>query len=238
MKKMIVMILFLPLFLLVQTEETKAQAVAIKKWKGRYPRMNNNYPQAFISFKGWLPSVPHLFVRVSPTHYYWKVKSIPVTDAKEVSGKVQTGLQRILARMMEKSHFKGRQKETGMIKLLNEFQKQIDQTLFDSRKDQLADIYGLTEAFLQIYDRIDDFKASHGGGKIKKNMKREVNELLEQFLLINLLESDHGKKFQAFTDIRTELIQFFGEVDYSISKVNYYQSFGKQESRSYAFLTQ
>ena len=203
MKKFLVMILFLTLFFLVQTKEAKTQAVAIKKWKGRYPRMNNNYPQSFISFKGWLPPVPHLFVRVSPTHYYWKVKSIPVTDAKEVSGKVQTGLQRILARMMEKSHFKGRHKETRMIKLLSEFQKQIDQTLFDSRKDQLADIYGLTEAFLHIYERIDDFETSQAGRKVKKILKGEVNDLLEQFLLINLFESDHGKKLQAFTDIRT-----------------------------------
>ena len=238
MKKLKIIIAIISLFLFLPSTETKAQAVAIKKWKGRYPRMNNKYPQAFISFRGWLPPIPHLFVRITPTHYYWKVKSVPVTDSKELTGKTKTGLLRIFSRLMEKSQFKGRQRETGMIKLMNEFQKQIDQKLFDSRKDQLADIYGLTEAFLQLYDRMDEFNGIKHGSKVKKILKQEANELLQQFLMINLLETDHGEKFKAFTNIRTRLVQLFGELDYSISKMNYFQSFGTYHNTHYAFLTQ
>lgn len=238
MKKLKIIIALISLFLFFQSTETNAQAIAIKKWKGRYPRMNNNYPQSFIAFRGWLPPRPHLFVRISPTHYYWKVKSVPVTDSKEITGKTKTGLLRIFSRLMERSQFKGRHKETGMIKLMNEFQKQIDQKLFDSRKDQLADIYGLTEAFLQLYDRMDEFNHIKHGNKVRKILKKEANELLEQFLIINLLETDHGQKFQAFSEIRTKLNQLFGELDYSISKMNYFQSFGTYHNTHYAFLTQ
>lgn len=238
MKKLKIIIAIISLFLFLPSTEAMAQAIAIKKWKGRYPRMNNNYPQSFIAFRGWLPPKPHLFVRISPTHYYWKVKSVPVTDSKEITGKTKTGLLRIFSRLMERSQFKGRQRETSMIKLMNEFQKQIDQKLFDSRKDQLADIYGLTAAFLELYDRMDEFNYINHGSKVKRILKQEANELLEQFLMINLLETDHGEKFQAFTQIRTKLVQLFGELDYSISKMNYFQSFGKYHSTHYAFLTQ
>jgi len=239
MKQLKIFTLLLILFLLIlSADSSNAQAIAIKKWKGRYPRMNNNYPQSFIAFRGWLPPKPHLFVRISPTHYYWKVKSVPVTDSKEITGKTKTDLLRIFSRLMERSQFKGRHKETGMIKLMNEFQKKIDQKLFDSRKDQLADIYGLTEVFLKLYDRMDEFNHINHGSKVKKILKQEANELLEQFLLINLLETDHGEKFQAFTQIRTRLVRLFGELDYSISKMNYFQTFGTYHNTHYAFLTQ
>ena len=238
MNKLKIIITIISLFLFLPSTETMAQAIAIKKWKGRYPRMNNNYPQSFIAFRGWLPPKPHLFVRISPTHYYWKVKSVPVTDSKEITGKTKTGLLRIFSRLMERSQFKGRHQETGLIKLMNEFQKQIDQKLFDSRKDQLADIYGLTEAFMQLYDRMDEFNHINYGSKVKRILKQEANEFLEQFLMINLMESDHGEKFQAFTEIKTKLVQLFGEVDYSISKMNYFQSFGTYHNTHYAFLTQ
>ncbi|PXY01842.1 hypothetical protein DF185_04115 [Marinifilum breve] len=238
MNKFRFIIAIISVFLLFQSSGVMAQAIAIKKWKGRYPRMNNNYPQSFIAFRGWLPPKPHLFVRISPTHYYWKVKSIPVTDSKETTGKIKTGLLRIFSKLMERSQFKGRHQETGLIKLMNEFQKQIDQKLFDSRKDQLADIYGLTEAFLKLYDRMDEFKQIKHGAKIRKILKKEANELLERFLMINLLETDHGEKFQAFMEIRTRLIQLFGEVDYSINKMHYFQHFGTYQNTHYAFLTQ
>ena len=238
MKKLKITIAIISLFVFLPAMETNAQVIAIKKWKGRYPRMNNNYPQSFIAFRGWLPPKPHLFVRISPTHYYWKVKSIPVTDSKETTEKIKTGLLRIFSKLMERSQFKGRHRETGLIKLMSEFQKQIDQKLFDSRKDQLADIYGLTEAFLELYGRMDEFKQIKHGAKVRKILKKEANELLEQFLMVNLLETDHGQKFQAFTHIRTRLIQLFGEVDYSINKMHYFQHFGKYQNTHYAFLTQ
>ncbi|RUT78963.1 hypothetical protein DLK05_05630 [Ancylomarina longa] len=215
-----------------------AQAVAIKKWKGRYPRMKNSYPQAFISFKGWLPPVPHLFVKTPFTHYYLKVKSVPSTDSREITGKTKTGLLRIFSRLIEKSQFKGRYKETGMIKVISEFQKQIDQKLFDSRRDQLEDIYGLTATFLVLYKNMDNLDHIEYGRRVKKLLKTEVNELLQQFLMINLLEADHGAKFKAFTEMQRSLIQLSGEVDYTLNKMKFFNSYGKYNTNHYAFLSQ
>ena len=231
-------LLFLMFLLLYSAGIANAQAVPIKKWRGRYPRMKNSYPQAFIAFKGWLPPVPHLFVRVSPTHYYWKVKSVPSTDSGEITGKTKTGLLRIFSKLMERSQFKGRYKETGMIKVMNEFQKQIDQKLFDSRQDQLEDIYGLTATFLDLYKNMNNLDHIEHGRKVKKLLKKEINELLQQFLLINLLETDHGEKFKAFTEIQRSLIQLSGEVDYTLNKMRFFNSYGKYNTSHYAFLTQ
>lgn len=230
--------LFIVFLLLYAAGISNAQAVAVKKWSGRYPRMNNSYPQAFISLKGWLPPVPHLFVRVSPSHYYWKVKSMPSTDSGEIAGKTKTGLLRIFSRLMEQSQFKGRHKETGMIKLMSEFQKQIDQKLFDSRKDQLDDLYGLTVTFLDLYKSMDNLDHIEYGRQVKKLFKRETNELLQQFLMINLLETDHGEKFKAFTEIQRALIQLSGEVEYTLNKMSFFNAYGKYQSNHYAFLSQ
>jgi hypothetical protein len=52
-------------------------AFDIKKWKGRYPRMNNDYPMAFVSW----PTL-HFFVRIYPLHYYYYLNPIPVYDTK------------------------------------------------------------------------------------------------------------------------------------------------------------
>lgn len=164
-------ILCLMFLLILSGGMANAQAVAIKKWKGRYPRMKNSYPHAFISFKGWLPPVPHLFVKTPLTHYYVKVKSVPATDSGEMTGKTKTGLLRIFSKLMERSQFKGRYKETGLIKLMNEFQKQIDQKRFDSRRDQLEDLYGLTATFLELYQSLDDFRQIERGNKIQKILK-------------------------------------------------------------------
>lgn len=231
-------LLLLLFFLLHSAGIANAQAVAIKKWSGRYPRMNDSYPLAFISFKGWLPPVPHLFVRVPPTHYYWKIKSIPSTDSGEITGKTKTGLLRIISKLMERSQFKGRFKETGMIKLMSESQKQIDQKLFDSRKDKLDDIYGLTATFLDLYENLDNLNHIEHGSKVKKLFKKEANELLEQFLMINLLETDHGEKFKAFTEMQGSLIQLTGEVDYTLNKIRFFNAYGKYNTSHYAFLTQ
>ncbi len=231
-------LLLLLFFLLYSAGIANAQAVPIKKWRGRYPRMKNSYPQAFISFKGWLPPVPHLFVKTPFTHYYLKVKSVPSTDSGEITGKTKTGLLRIFSRLMERYQFKGRYQETGKIKLISEFQKQIDQKLFESRKDQLEDIYGLTATFLDLYKNMDNLDHIEHGRRVKKLLKKETNEILQQFLMINLLETDHGEKFKAFTDIRMALIQLSGEVDYTLNKMRFFNSYGKYYSNHYAFLTQ
>lgn len=233
--KSLLLVLF---FLLGSVVLASGQAVAIKKWKGRYPQMKNKYPATFIAFKGWLPPVPHLFVKTPFTHYYWKVKSVPATDGNEIKGKIKTGFQRIAMKMMERSQFKGRYKETAMIQIMNGLQKQIDQKLFDSRSEHLEDIYELSDSFVYLYQKLDQFNHLEKGSEMKKLLQKEVNALLEDFLLVNFLDTKQGEKFQAFSDLKTSLTQLSGEIDYSYDKLKYFNSFQQKQVTSYAFLTQ
>ena len=236
--QMIKLLLILLLFLLSITGVVRGQAIAIKKWKGRYPQMNNNYPASFIAFKGWLPPVPHLFVKTPTTHYYWKVKSIPVTDSEEITGKIKTGLLRLAAKMMERSQFKGRYQEMGLIKLMTDLQKEIDQKIFDSRTEHLGDIYSLSEGFIILYQKLEQLDQLEKGAQLKKILKTEANDLLEQFLMVNLLESEQGEKVKLFAILRASLIRLNGELDYSYEKMKYFTSFPDHYKFSCAFLTQ
>ena len=67
---MITLILIIELTSIVQLH---AQAFAVKRWRGTYPRMNGSYPLSFIAFKGFLNPVPHIFFRTWPAHYYYQV---------------------------------------------------------------------------------------------------------------------------------------------------------------------
>ena len=239
MKKSIVIHFLFILFLFFQqVGMLSGQVVAIKKWKGRYPQMKNKYPHSFIAFKGWLPPVPHLFVKTPFTHYYWKVKSLPVTDSEEITGKIKTGLMRLGAKLMERHQFKGRYRETGEIKILNAWKKQIDKKVFDSRFDHLEDIYDLTESFIALYENLDRLNHLEKGREIKKKLKKEANEILEQFLMVNFLEAEQGEKLQAFTALKSTLHKLNGELDYTYDKLKFFHSFSNQHSNSYAFLTQ
>lgn len=239
MKSTLIKILFLILlFFLGLVISASAQSIAIKKWKGRYPRMNNHYPDAFICFKGWLPPKPHLFIRTPSTHYYWKVKSGLVTDSKEISGKLKTGALRLLAKTLEKSQFKGRYQEVGQIRNMNEIQTDISNLIYNARKDELADLYNIAAALYRLYHDLDDFKKLDHGNRIRKVLKEEADQLLSRFLMINLLETDHGEKFKAFTALQKSLTHLKGEVDYTYNKLFYFQSFGDTTNRNLAFLSQ
>ena len=239
MKKLKFKSLLLLIFILLGSMlRVNGQVVAIKKWKGRYPQMKNNYPLSFIAFKGWLPPVPHLFVKTPLTHYYWKVVSIPSTDGNEIKGKIKTGFQRIALKMMERSQFKGRYLETAGIQIMNGLQKQIDEKIFNSRSEHLEDIYELSDSFVYLYQKLDQFNQQEKGAKVKKLLQKEVNERLEDFLLVNFLDTKQGDKFQAFSDLRSSLNQLSGEIDYSYNKLKYFNSFQQKRTTSYVFLTQ
>lgn len=214
------------------------QEVAIKKWKGRYPQMKNKYPISFIAFKGWLPPVPHLFVKTPFTHYYVKAVSTITIDGNEIKGKIKTGFQRIALRLIERSQFKGRYQETAMIQIMNGLQKQIDQKIFDSRSEHLEDIYELSDCFIALYQKLDQFSHLEKGSKVKKLLQKEVNERLEDFLLVNFLDTKQGEKFQAFSNLKNDLNNLSGEIDYSYDKLRYFNLFQQKQTTSYAFLTQ
>jgi hypothetical protein len=235
--KLITSILAVTFLLLVLSETATSQIVEIKKWTGTYPDMEESYPLTFIAFTGWLIPIPHVFIRTWPTHYYFEVGAVPVTDATEIAGKVKTGLLRIVAKMLERSQMKGRHEETVLIKDNTDFKKQIEEQIFNAQTDQLEDLYQLAERFVQLYTKVDRLGDLQNSTGVRELFEKESDQLLMRFLMVNLFQSEHGDKLHAFSEINTTLNKLLGEVDYTFSKIYFFSNY-KEVSTGYSFLTQ
>jgi len=222
----------------IAVQPVSAQALAIKSWHGYYPEMNGHYPLSFIAFKGWLFPVPHLFIRSWPTYYYVEVGALPVSDGSEYAGRTRTGFLRIAARLLEQDLVQGRSNEVRQIKDNTQLRQDNAQRLFTARSDELPDIYGLADGFIQLYTKINRLEQLEGARDICRLMEHEADELMTRFLMINLLQTDHGEKLEAFGRIRRELQHQMGETDYTFSKVLHFQFFQSDYTDAYAFLTQ
>ena len=214
-----------------------AQLLDVKPWHGYYPEMNDDYPLSFVAFKGWLIPSPHYFIRSWPTHYYIEVGALPVSDESEYAGETKTGLLRIAARLMERHQMEGRHDKTSRIKDNRQLSKLIEEKLFNARKDELPDIFGLAERFISFYQKIENFDRLENSGKVKQVLQNEADELLMRFLMVNLLESGHGSKLESFAGIHSELNHLTGETDYTFRKLCHLNVFGNPVTGSYAFLT-
>lgn len=221
----------------VAVKKSNAQLLDVKPWHGYYPEMKGSYPLSFIAFKGWLFPVPHYFVRTWPTRYYIELGALPVSDGTEYAGQTKTGLLRIASRLLERAQMKGRQDETSQIKDNTQFQKVIEAKLFNARKDELPDIYGLADQFISLYRKIENYDKLKNSSGVKHILRTEADDLLMRFLMINLLESDHGAKLKSFAGIRSDLNQLVGETDYTYRKICHMNVFGNPSTDSYTFLT-
>jgi len=227
------------IFMMIVSLPAKSQLIDVKPWTGTYPDMEGTYPLTFVSFTGLLCPVPHVFVRTWPTHYYVEAVSMPVTDATEIAEETKTGLLRFIEKMVERGQMKDRVQETEEIKINTESQKKIAQELFDSRFDQLEDHYQLSGGFIKLYDKISQFENEPNTSGVKQIFEKEADELLMRYLMVNLLETGHGDKMEGFSEISAEQNKLAGEVDYTLKKVHFFNSFNSAEANSsYTFLTQ
>ena len=236
MNKLLLVIAMVAFFSVCFTEKSNSQIIDIKQWSGTYPDMNGSYPLTFIAFKGSIIPIPHVFVRTWPTHYYIEAISLPVTDATEIAGEIKTGLLRIAAKMLERHQMKGRHDETVQIKDNTDFQKQIEEKIFNARTDKLEDLYGLAERFIKLYRKVDRIGDLPDAAEIRKILEEEADQLLLRFLMVNLFQTGHGEKLDAFSEINIELNKLIGEVDYSWSKIYFFTNYDKEQT-SYSFLT-
>jgi hypothetical protein len=220
----------------IAVKESNAQLLDVKPWHGYYPEMNGSYPLSFVAFKGWLPPVPHVFVKIWPTHYYFEVGALPVSDVTEYAGQTKTGLLRIAAKLLERSKMKGRHEKTGQIKDNTQLQKAIEEKLFNARKNGLPDIYQLADKFISLYKKVENFDRLENSSEVKHILQDEADGLLMRFLMINLLESGHGQKLGSFAKIQMELDHLVGETDYAYRKLCHLNAFGNPAAGSYAFL--
>lgn len=223
--------------LMILSEQTRAQAFAFKRWSGDYPQMNESYPLTFIAFKGKIIPVPHFFIRTWPTHYYIEVGAVPVTDGTNLTSDIKTGFLRIVEKILERLQMEQRADETAQIKQNTLQQKDIELKLFNSRSDFLPDIYGITALFIRLYQSINNLEKQPNAGAIANICRREADELVVRFIMVNLLQTDHGKKMEAFSEIRDELTRQTGETDYVNQKISHYNFFRASTGSSYAFLS-
>lgn len=233
MKRILIVI---TLIVLTGTLPTKAQLIEIKPWHGSYPEMGDSYPLSFVAFKGWLIPKPHVFVLTWPTHYYIETDAMPVTDEAGISGDLQTGLMRILAKALERSLMKGRMEETEQIKGNTSLSRQINARIFNARSDELSDIHQLAEGFIDLYQKVKRLGRLENSAQVHSIYEKEADQLLLQFLSVNLFQTGHGSKLEAFTEIRYELGKLLGEVDYTCGKLSYFNGL-KEQSSGYSFLT-
>lgn len=218
--------------------QAAGQLLDVKPWTGTYPDMNNDYPLAFIAFQGWLVPVPHVFVQTWPTHYYVDAVSVPVTDAPEIVGETETGLMRVIEKMLERHQMEGRYNETEGIKLNTGLSKEIAQKIFDSRKEKLQDHFQLSAGFIKLYERLDKLEQEVQKPEVRKIFEREADDLLIRFLMVNNLETGQGEKLNSFSEISAEQNKLMGEIDYTIEKVRFFNRFHPEnEGTRYSFLT-
>ena len=233
--------MIIPLILIIELTsivQLQAQAFAIKRWRGTYPQMNGSYPLSFMAFRGgFLIPTPHFFVRTWPTHYYIELGATPVTDSENLAGSIKTGFLRIVERMLEQSQMQKRAEETTQIKANNLQQRDIQLKLFNSRSDYLPDVYGIADQFIRLYQSINDLGKQANAGAIAQISRREADELVVRFIMVNLLQTDHGKKLEAFSEIRNELTRQIGEADYVNRKVYHFNFYSQDTGNAYAFLT-
>jgi hypothetical protein len=217
-------------------EKAKAQGFDIKSWHGDYPEMKGSYPLSFIAFKGWLIPVPHVFIRTFPTHYYVEVGALPVSDSKGYTDLLRINLMKIIARLIEKGQMKDRHDETSQIRDNTRGQKEIEKKIFDAQSDQLSDIYSIASGFVRLYISINHLDKLDGCRWLKQLCEKEADQLLTRFVSVNLFQTDHGKKLEAFSEIHRELNRQIGDVDYTYRKVHHYQFYAHNVSQSYSFL--
>jgi hypothetical protein len=234
--KTLLFILLLPLAALLPGKELKAQIFDIKPWSGTYPDMQGTYPLSFMAFRGWLIPVPHVFIRTWPTHYYIEVDAALVYDTEEYAGMLKTNLLKIIEKLIEKSQMQKRQEETQQIKDNTQTQKEIEQKIFDAESDQLPDVYSIASGFIRLYLSIESLDKLDNCKWLKQTYQKEADELLSRFISVNLFITDHGKKLEAFDEIRCELNKQIGEADYTYRKVLHLQAFNNNIPQSYTFL--
>jgi hypothetical protein len=239
MKKHFLILAFTLVFV-IAGENIKAQLFDFKSWKGTYPEMNGYYPMAFIAFKGNLIPIPHEFIRLWPTHYYYEVVSVPTYDIGDYASELKVSFLRIAAKLLEKSQMEKRHSETEQIKNNTEIQRDIEKKIFDAEFDQLPDVYRIAAGFIRLYDAIVRLERLNKVGDctwLVQMYRKEADELLARFITVNLFQTGHGKKLEAFAEIQTELNSQIGEADYTYRKVHHYLVYTNDPNLSYTFLT-
>ena len=229
-------VLTFTIILLTFISSQAQSAFAVKKWKGRYPRMNNDYPLSFVCWKGWLPPVPHFFVRIYPTHYYYYLNSLPVYDTKSyVNMGLYDGLKMVL-KNIDKNALQNSLEEISGIKLNQTQHEGIEDFLRQSRLTELPDIYNISLNFYEALQALNLLKAQNIPNGISQTFEEDIRRYLDELLMINQLDAKQGDKLKAMTALNQEVRQLTGIIHYTAHKVYSYQQLNNEQAFHLAFL--
>lgn len=223
--------------LLMATSTTQGQsAFAVKKWKGRYPSMNNDYPLSFVSWKGWLPPVPHFFVRLYPSHYYYYLNSIPAMDTKGYVDMTLYDALKMVLKTIDKNALQKSMQEVSGIQLNQLQHQEIEAFLRNSRLSTVPDIYQSADNVQQCLQALDYLKSKEVPNTVIENFESALNQELEAYLMIGQMDAEQGDKLKALASLNQNLRQLAGTITYTAQKVAYFQSWNNETSTSLRFL--
>ncbi|MGQ1787501.1 hypothetical protein [Saccharicrinis sp. GN24d3] len=209
---------------------------AIKKWKGRYPSMKNDYPLTFVCFKGWLPPVPHFFARLYPSHYYYYLNSFPVSDGTVYTDVTVKHALRTFFKNIDKKALKESMEQVSGIKLNQEDQHTIESFLKNSRVVVLDDVFDVGASFAKARAALDRLGANQLNADMINVFERELNHLMKSYVMLNLMDAKQGHKLKSMEEIRSSLKKLTGSIHYCAQKINYYQSMQSQSVYHLSFL--
>jgi len=223
-------------FLFVACASSAQSAFAVKKWKGRYPRMNNDYPLGFVCWKGWLPPVSHFFVRIYPSHYYYYLNSLPVYNTKSyVNMGLYNGLKLVFKNIDEKALQKSMEEISGI--KVNQVQHEvIEDFLRQSRLMELPDLYYTSLHFYKALQALDYLKNQDIPQGICQGFEDDIRRCLNELLMINELDAQQGDKLKAMASLNQEVRQLTGIIHYTSNKITRYQHLNKDQTTHLAFL--
>jgi hypothetical protein len=239
MKHKIIIAFTLPLlifFACASTTATGQSAFGIKKWKGRYPRMNNDYPLAFVSWKGWLPPVPHFFIRIYPSHYYYYLNSLPVYDAKSY---LETGLYdglKLVLKNIDRNALRQSMEAVSGIQLNQEARQAIEDFLRQSRLSPLRDIYQTSDHFYQAIQALNQLMQQGVPNEINRQFENDIRHYLEELILINQLDAKQGDKLNAMAKLNQAVRQLTGTIHYTSHKIRSYRQQSQEATSHLGFL--
>jgi tetratricopeptide (TPR) repeat protein len=198
--------------------------------------MNNDYPLAFVSWKGWLPPVPHFFVRIYPSHYYYYLNSLPVYDTKSyLDMGLKDGLKLVFKNIDRNALRRSMEAITG-IKLNKAAQEAIEHFLRQSRLSNLGDVYQTSDLFYRAIQALNQLRQLNVTNEICQAFENDIRNYLEELILINRLDADQGDKLKAMAEINRAVQKLTGTIYYTSHKIRSYQQQSQTAAPNLSFL--
>ncbi|WP_430817210.1 hypothetical protein [Carboxylicivirga sp. RSCT41] len=212
-------IIILILLLLLSYASQSQSIVATKEWNGQYPEMNDDYPIAFICWKGWLPPKAHAFISIYPTQCYYYVGSLLAYDVKSYAEIGIMGAINLVLKAIDQNTLKKSMQAVKGIKVNQEAHEAIEDFLRQSRLKELPDIYQTASVFEKAYQAMEELNNQDVPADISQAFYQDIQDCLDELNMINQLDAEQGDKLQAMDVLNREVRELTGTIYYTARKM-------------------